>query len=237
MTPPAPAREPADEPVRRRRSRGEPRRLLIEAARDLFNRKGFASTSTREIADQSGVSETLIYRNFKTKAGLFREAMVQPFVDALDAEISRNEARPITEETALEATTAFVSSMYDLFREHRALAAMVFAADALVESEVAETGMIDDVRDALDRFVRAARDQARGVGVDISPAAHDLAIRGHLAMVAGIATFGPWYLGRRRPSRRAIVDELTRWVLLRYGYELQTERLSSSCGCRGSSDR
>ena len=210
-----------DEPVRRRRPRGEPRRLLIESARDLFNRKGYASTSTREIAEQAGVSETLIYRNFRTKAGLFREAMVQPFIDALDDEIARVEAQPLSDAVALDETRKFVGSMYDVFHRHRALAAMVFAADALVESEVAESGMIDDVRAALDRFVKAARDQARASGVDIDPAAHDLAIRGHMAMVAGVATFGPWYLGRRRPSRRAIVDELTQWVLLRYQHEWQ----------------
>ena len=207
------------EPERQRRPRGEPRRLLIEAARDLFNRKGYSSTSTREIAEQATVSETLIYRYFRTKAGLFREAMVQPFVEALDAEIERLDTHPITEALALDETREFVGALYDLFRKHRSLAGMVFAADALVESEVAESGMIDDVRDALDRFVKAARDQARGAGVLIDPTAHDLAIRGHMALVAGIATFGPWYLGKRRPSRRAVVDELTRWIILRYEAE------------------
>jgi hypothetical protein len=93
---------------------------------------------------------------------------------------------------------------------------MIFAADALVESEIAESGMIDDVRGALDRFVKAAKSEAHNAGVSIDPAAHDLAIRGHMAMIAGIATFGPWYLGKRRPSRTKIVDELTTWILLRY---------------------
>src|SRR5262249_4505562 len=155
--------------------------------------------STREIAEQADVSETLIYRNFRTKAGLFREAMVQPFIDALDGEVERFGARPTSGEITPDDVREVVASMYDTFREHRALAAMVFAADALVESEVAESGMIDEVRAAIDRYVAFTRDQARAAGTTIDPTAHDLAIRGHMAMVAGVATFGPWYLGTRRP--------------------------------------
>jgi AcrR family transcriptional regulator len=212
-------RTTTDAVTRSRRPRGEPRRLLLEAARDLFNRKGYATTATREIAERADVSETLIFRSFGTKAGLFREAMVQPFIDALDDQIAHLESNPITELLAVDATRSFVASLYDVFHEHRALAAMVFAADALVESEVAESGMIDDVRDAIDRFVKAAREQAIATGIAIEPTAHELAIRGHMAMVAGVATFGPWYLGKRRPSRKAIIDELTTWVILRYEHD------------------
>lgn len=200
----------------RRRPRGEPKRLLLEAARDVFNRKGYATASTREIAEQAEVSETLIFRNFGTKAGLFREAMVQPFISEIDAQIERTSRPRPAEEWSPEDLRDFVSSMYDVFREHRSLAAMVFAADALVESEVAETGMINDVRTSIDRFVKHASAQARAAGVAIDPTSHDLAIRGHLAMVAGVATFGSWYFGSRRPSRKAVIDELTRWVWLRY---------------------
>ena len=207
----------SDKAVRRRRPSGEPRRLLLEAARDCFNRKGYASTSTREIAALADVSETLIFRYFGSKAGLFREAVVMPFVDTIDREIERQSSRPTRSILTREDTRAFVGQMYDVFHEHRALAAMVFAADALVGSDVAESGAIEDVRGAIDRFVRFASDEARAHGRSVDPTAHDLAIRGHMAMVAGVATFGTWYFGgRRRPSRQAVVDELSEWVMLRY---------------------
>jgi hypothetical protein len=94
---------------------------------------------------------------------------------------------------------------------------MVFAADALVGSDVAESGAIDDVRGAIDRFVGLASDEARAHGRTIEPAAHDLAIRGHMAMIAGVATFGSWYFGDMHPpSRDAVIDELTLWIMLRY---------------------
>jgi AcrR family transcriptional regulator len=202
--------------ARRRRPRGEPRRLLLAAAADVFNRKGYATASTREIAELADVSETLIFRYFRNKAGLFREAMVQPFIDVIDSEMERMRSRAPQTALTRDDTRVFVAAMYDVFRENRALAAMVFAADALVESELAESGAIDDVRAAIDRFVTYASEEARAQGKAIRPAAHDLAIRGHMAMVAGVATFGPWYLGKRRPSRKAIIDEMTEWVYIRY---------------------
>jgi TetR/AcrR family transcriptional regulator len=47
------------------------RRQLIEAAMDLFSRKGFAGTTTKEIALAAGVSEAIIFRHFKTKRELY----------------------------------------------------------------------------------------------------------------------------------------------------------------------
>jgi AcrR family transcriptional regulator len=214
MAPRKPPVAHGDDDGRQRRRRGEPKRLLLESAKDVFNRKGYSKASTREIAEQAGVSETLIFRNFTNKAGLFREAMVRPFVDAIDS--AMEQPAPQSIEGSFEFTRAFVASIYDVFAAHRCLAPMVFAAGALVESEVADSSVIDEVRDALDRFVAYAADAARAGGLQVDPEVHDLAIRGHLAMVAGVATFGPWYRGKRKPSRAAVVDELTQWVWLRY---------------------
>ena len=61
-----------------RRPRGEPRRLLLDAARDLFARQDYRSTTTREIAEAAGVIEPLLFRHFGSKAALFRETKVVP---------------------------------------------------------------------------------------------------------------------------------------------------------------
>jgi TetR/AcrR family transcriptional regulator len=47
------------------------RRQLIEAAMDLFSRKGFAGTTTKEIALAAGVSEAIIFRHFASKRDLY----------------------------------------------------------------------------------------------------------------------------------------------------------------------
>ena len=190
--------------------------MILVAAQDLFNRKGYSSTSTREIAYEADVSETLIFRYFRNKAGLFREAMVQPFVDVIDRWIERSRSAPHHREISREDTRAFVADLYDVFHEHRALASLVFAADALAESELSESGVIDEVRAAIDRFVEYARKESAITGARLDDPAHDLAVRGHMAMVAGVATFSPWYFGKKRPSRKAVINELSEWVWLRY---------------------
>lgn len=47
------------------------RRQLIEIAIDLFSKKGFGGTTTREIALAAGVTEAIIFRHFATKQDLY----------------------------------------------------------------------------------------------------------------------------------------------------------------------
>jgi TetR/AcrR family transcriptional regulator len=47
------------------------RRQLLESALDLFAKKGFAATTTKEIAAAAGVTEAIIFRHFPTKLDLY----------------------------------------------------------------------------------------------------------------------------------------------------------------------
>ena len=47
------------------------RRQLIEVAVDLFSKKGFAGTTTKEIAASAGVTEAIIFRHFASKQGFY----------------------------------------------------------------------------------------------------------------------------------------------------------------------
>ncbi len=47
------------------------RRRIVEAALPLFARKGFAGTTTKEIAEAAEVSEALLFKHFPTKAALY----------------------------------------------------------------------------------------------------------------------------------------------------------------------
>ena len=71
-------------PKATRRPRGEPRRLLLDAARALFAQQDYRSTTTKEIAEKAGVLEHLLFRQFGSKAALFREAVVVPFVEIIE---------------------------------------------------------------------------------------------------------------------------------------------------------
>jgi TetR/AcrR family transcriptional regulator, transcriptional repressor of aconitase len=51
------------------------RRAIVDAAVPLFARKGFAGTTTREVAAAAGVSEALLFRHFPSKQSLYREIL------------------------------------------------------------------------------------------------------------------------------------------------------------------
>src|SRR5437667_9663298 len=59
--------------VDQRLSAEERREAIVTAALPLFARKGFANTTTRELAEAAGVSEALIYKHFPSKESLYAE--------------------------------------------------------------------------------------------------------------------------------------------------------------------
>ena len=192
-----------------RRPRGEPRRLLLEAARELFGQQDYRGTTTREIADRAGVLEHLLFRNFGSKAALFREALVTPFVDVVE---SFQASWPTYREGADEEVVAgdLHGRLYDLFVENRGLVMTLLSADALSEEELAEIG-IHDIRQAVAVLGRLGSE-----GVDIKglrSTDHDLAARATVAMIAGMATFGTTLFEGKAPSRDEIVEELTQMTL------------------------
>lgn len=131
-----------------RRPRGAPRKLLLAAARDLFARQDYRGTTTREIAEAAGVTEHLLFRNFGSKAGLFREALVLPFTEFVDDFGHTWDAVLHEEADEQELTRRFVGQLYDVLVEHQGLLLTLMAAQALSEDELAETG-IADIRRAL----------------------------------------------------------------------------------------
>src|SRR6201996_8078533 len=110
----SPAKQPVDAVAPGSRPpRGEPRTLLLAAARDLFARQDYRSTTTREIAEAAGVTEHLLFRNFGSKAGLFREALVLPFTEFVDDFGSTWNAVVPEETDEEELARRFVGQLYD----------------------------------------------------------------------------------------------------------------------------
>jgi AcrR family transcriptional regulator len=64
------------------------RGTLLTVARQLFTERGFAATSTTEIADQAGVTRGALYHHFAAKDDLFRAVFEQ-----LETEIAEHVAR------------------------------------------------------------------------------------------------------------------------------------------------
>jgi AcrR family transcriptional regulator len=213
------APKPAPQRATRRR-RGEAAAELLEAAREVFNERGYAEASTREIAERADVSETLMFRYFGSKAGLFKAALVQPFLDFVDdfTETSANSSFDTEDDEV--ASRQFIGGLYDLFHKNRGLVAMFFAAEAMLSSELAESGVLDDVATRMQALAEIGRKQTR-LRHNVELARPWLTTRVTLSMVAGMATFGPSFYGKQRPSRAAIIEELTQVVLHGHTHRLK----------------
>src|SRR5579859_1713508 len=109
----------------------ERRRGIVEAAVPLFARKGFAGTTTKEIAEAARVSEALVYKHFPSKAALYEEIV------RLGCQ-----ADPALERIAqLEASTATLINMVHFMVRH-----FVTSADAAATRPAtgkAETGKVE----------------------------------------------------------------------------------------------
>jgi len=75
-----------------RMSATDRRNQLIDVAIDLFSRKGFAGTTTKEIAAAAGVTEAIIFRHFATKQDLYK-AILDARISTPDAQAWFSEAQ------------------------------------------------------------------------------------------------------------------------------------------------
>lgn len=64
------------------------RGALLSVARELFTERGYAATSTTEIADRAGVTRGALYHHFAAKDDLFRAVF-----EELEAEVAERVAR------------------------------------------------------------------------------------------------------------------------------------------------
>ncbi|HTO05419.1 MAG TPA: TetR/AcrR family transcriptional regulator [Myxococcota bacterium] len=109
----------------RTRDPQQKRALLIATARELFASRGFATTTTADVARRAGVSEGIVFHHFGSKAGLLEAAAAdygQGLAEAMFTEAPAG-AKP-SAEAMLRAAFAYV-------REHGELSRLLWiSADA-----------------------------------------------------------------------------------------------------------
>lgn len=94
---------------------------MLEAAEDLFAARGYAATTTREIAERARVSEQLLYNHFGSKQQLFESAVVEPFEDFAARYLEEwGQISPAGADPE-EMLRVYVEGLYRLTLEHRRL--------------------------------------------------------------------------------------------------------------------
>ena len=119
MRSPASAQASRLPPVRKYVPTDERRRQILETAAELFAHRGFAGTTTREIAAIVGTTETVLFRHFPTKESLYAAilehrvpvAMVQRWLGELSVIAARKDDEALF--------TAVVAAILESFRRDR----------------------------------------------------------------------------------------------------------------------
>jgi len=75
----------------------EKQRKIIEAAIELFSEKGYASTSTSEIAKKAGVAEGTIFRHYRTKKELLM-SIIMPLITKIVGPIIVNDFNKVLDQ-------------------------------------------------------------------------------------------------------------------------------------------
>jgi AcrR family transcriptional regulator len=87
--------------------RAETRAALMQAARDVFGRRGYHGASLEEIAAEAGFSTGALYYNFATKEALFLALLDERIEERIsDIDAAFEQATTSTEGTAVQAQDA-----------------------------------------------------------------------------------------------------------------------------------
>jgi AcrR family transcriptional regulator len=200
-------------PPRRRRAPGEIHHLILGAARASFEERGYARSTTRDIAARADVAETLLFRNFGSKANLFAEAVLAPLADFFGSWVELTE--PSTDAVNEVMQERFTEALYASTAENRGLLLTFFATSVFEPAVLEGHEAAGRIQSAIDDLANVCEERLARLGVDTTHMDVGLSSRAVIAMILGVALFEDWLLprGSRRPSRRRVVHELTRQIL------------------------
>ena len=149
--------------------RNQRRTQILEVASALFSERGFAGTTTRQIAAAVGTSETVLFRHFPTKDALYT-ALLEQWASSADVDRWLDQLRVLADRRDDEALFgAVVTAILASYRRdpgHHRL--MLFAA--LEDRELARIGHVRYTA-PIASFLReyVARRQADGAFRRIRP--------------------------------------------------------------------
>ena len=169
---------------RRRRTNTEVRALILQAARELFAERGYAKTTTRDIAKHARASEVLLFRYFNSKAELFEEAISEPFDEFMRRIVQERIAANADATDPAELGRNYVEALYGLLLTERQLILSLITTRAYVGGP-ADAG--DRPRGLQHYFAEAEASlrsmyRSRGMEPGVDPA-----LGGRLAFAAVVA--------------------------------------------------
>ncbi|GAA0622555.1 hypothetical protein GCM10009547_26870 [Sporichthya brevicatena] len=197
-----------------RRSSVEVRRELLRAAETVFAEKGYAAATSRDLARAAGVSESVLYRHFGSKSGLFAEAVVAPFADVLEAfpgMIARTVSQPFEVEQLMRL---FLSELLAQLGSHRRTLRMFLAVEDQLDEETRAL-FYDRFNTVITKLAEIVEPQSRRFDRPVNPLGTDGNVRATFGLVLSFVLLDDWLLPPDRPTTDELLDHLG--AVLLYG--------------------
>jgi AcrR family transcriptional regulator len=158
---------------------------ILEAAIEMFAEKGYAATSTSEIAKRAGVAEGTIFRHYKTKKDLLL-AIVTPTVTKVVAPFLAKEFVKEVFEHQYKSYEDFIRALmknrYDFVKKHLPLI-RIFWQEIAFHSEIKEQFQVIFTENVYEKFKKIIEYfQSKGEIIDIPPVS---VIRMTITTIAG----------------------------------------------------
>ncbi|MWA04863.1 TetR family transcriptional regulator [Actinomadura sp. LD22] len=102
---------------RKRRSSAEVKQLIADAASAEFVECGFERATIRSVAHRAGVTESMVFRHFESKAELFRSTAAAPLVKFMNDFAGTLDDEP--GQDSREVTLEFARGLYQLCSDNR----------------------------------------------------------------------------------------------------------------------
>lgn len=175
---------------------------IVEAARAQFSERGYAATTTRDIARAADVSETLLFRYFGTKSGLFDHVCFEPFDTIADQFLDEAQTpAPDLEALGAESLRAFLA-----FLDGNRQMLTTLAVKGLADTN--DDRAADRLAQMQHHYARAAEKvrqeyAAAGAEPEIAP---ELAVRLSFGMVLASSLFSEWLFQDGVPDRETLTQ-------------------------------
>jgi AcrR family transcriptional regulator len=168
--------------AKRTRMSAEDRRAnLLDAARTVFLRHGYAGARTKDIAKEAGVTEPVLYQHFESKEALFQAAILEPLEGLVEELVAASEHIDTTlDRDALLAEGAEL-------HEHRARVMLDIAplwAVMLFEGETGRRFYRERLAPLVDRYAEALGRLMGSRNMNLDPGVLGLALLGMYGWIA-----------------------------------------------------
>lgn len=188
---------------RPRRSREDVLALIRNSALQLFAERGYAGATTQEIARNADVSETLLFRHFGDKAGLFDAVVSAPFLKIMES-FGEEQQQALAGGTEPPNSRKQIGELFDFFEDNREVfSALMFGGASDGKEPVRLAGLEDTFRQAAEAVGAAYAQAGKKPPFDV-----DIAVRLTFGTVAAAVLLRPLLFSDSKASsaeiRRAI---------------------------------